>query len=128
MSNLAKYWPTIRQVAYGVLAAALALAAGAGWITQDNADQWLAQAVTLLGAIGFVVAGLFVDKTSPAQEQKIEQAVQVGVERATQVAAPAVKQAQEQIQYHVSNVEESIREAQAVRERLRAEADRYFGR
>ena len=128
MSNLAKYWPTIRQVAYGVLAAALALAAGAGWITQDNADQWLAQAVTLLGAIGFVVAGLFVDKTSPAQEQKIEHAVQVGVERATQVAAPAVKQAQEQIQYHVSNVEESIREAQAVRERLRAEADRYFGR
>lgn len=128
MSNLAKYWPTIRQVAYGLLAAALAVAAGAGWITQDNADQWLAQAVTFLGAIGFVVAGLFVDKTSPAQEQKIEQAVQVGVERAAQVAAPAVKQAQEQIQYHVSNVEESIREAQAVRERLRAEADRYFGR
>lgn len=128
MSNLAKYWPTIRQVAYGLLAAALALAAGAGWITQDNADQWLAQAVTLLGAIGFVVAGLFVDKTSPAQEQKIEQAVQVGIDRAVQVVTPTVTQAQEQVQHHVSNVEESIREAQAVRERLRAEADRYFGR
>ncbi|MGX6513243.1 hypothetical protein [Rhodococcus sp. SJ-2] len=118
MSNLAKYWPTIRQVVYGLLAAALALAAGAGWITQDDADQWLAQAVTLLGAIGFVVAGLFVDKTSPAQEQKIENAVRVGVEQAAWAASPAVD----------AVIERAGQHAQSELERVRAEAERLLGR
>ena len=125
MSGFAKYWPTIRQVVYGILAAALALAAGAGWITQDNADQWLAQAVTLLGAVGFVVAGLFVDKTSPAQEQKIEHAVQVGVERATHTPAVTVSVDRAVVQ---DAVEVAQREAQAVRDHLRAEAGRLLGR
>lgn len=87
MSNLAKYWPTIRQVAYGLLAAALAVAAAKGWITDTQSEQWLNHAVTLLGAIGFVVAGLFVDRTSPAQEAKIEQAVQAGIESTKTVGA-----------------------------------------
>lgn len=86
MSSLAKYWPTIRQVAYGLLAAALAVAAGAGWITDEQSTQWLNHAVTLLGAIGFVVAGLFVDRTSAAQESKIEEAVRSGLEQTTQTS------------------------------------------
>ena len=62
MSTLAKYWPTIRQVTYGLLAALLAIAAAAGWITDAQSEQWLQHAVTGLGAIGFIVAGLYVDR------------------------------------------------------------------
>lgn len=116
MSNLAKHWPVVRQVAYGLLAAALAVAAAAGWITQDNADQWLAHAVTALGAIGFIVAGLYVDRPSPAQEQKIEQAVEAGLRHASGPvldlithAAPAAAHAQSEL------------------ERVRAEAERLLG-
>ena len=69
MSKLAQYWPTIRQVVYGVLAAGLAVAAAAGWITSEQSDQWLAHAVTALGALGFIVAGLYVPK-APASAPK----------------------------------------------------------
>lgn len=66
MSKLAQYWPTIRQVIYGILAAGLAVAAAAGWITSEQSDQWLAHAVTALGALGFIVAGLYVPKAPDA--------------------------------------------------------------
>lgn len=128
MISIGKYWPTIRQIVYGLLAAALAVAAGAGWITQDDADLWLTQSVTVLGALGFVVAGLFVDKTSPAQEQKIEQAVQAGIDRAVQVSTPVVRQVHDQVQVHASHIEEAMREAQRIRDVVRAEADRDLGR
>ena len=63
MNIVAKHWATIRQVAYGLLAAALAVAAAKGWITDTQSEQWLNHAVTLLGALGFVVAGLYVDRS-----------------------------------------------------------------
>lgn len=71
MSKLAQYWPTIRQVIYGILAAGLAVAAAAGWITSEQSDQWLAHAVTALGALGFIVAGLYVPK-APDSAPKTE--------------------------------------------------------
>lgn len=118
MSSIAKYWPTIRQVVYGILAAGLAIAASAGWITDAQSEQWLAHLVTALGAVGFIVAGLFVDRTSPAQEQKIEHAVQVGVERAgvrvnATVSPPVVHQVREHVE--------------SAFDRILAERDRYLG-
>lgn len=74
MSKLAQYWPTIRQVIYGILAAGLAVAAAAGWITSEQSDQWLAHAVTALGALGFIVAGLYVPK-APDSAPKTEPVV-----------------------------------------------------
>lgn len=82
MNAIAKHWPTIRQVIYGILAAALAVAAGAGWITDTQSEQWLNHAVTLLGALGFIVAGLYVDRSpkviGDGTDTPVEYSVQVG--------------------------------------------------
>lgn len=91
MKNLGKNWPAIRQVAYSVLAALLALGVALNVITEDQSTQWLSIATSILGALGLLVANLFVDRTSPAQEAKIEQAVEVGLERAAQRVQPHVQ-------------------------------------
>lgn len=91
MKNVGKNWPAIRQVAYSVLAALLALGVALNVITEDQSTQWLSIVTSILGAVGLLVANLFVDRTSPAQEQKIEQAVEVGFERVAQRAQPHVQ-------------------------------------
>lgn len=97
MKNVGKNWPAIRQVAYSVLAALLALGVALNVITEDQSTQWLSIATSILGAVGLLVANLFVDRTSSAQEQKIEQAVEVGFERVAQRAQPHVQVAVDRV-------------------------------
>lgn len=93
MKKIGSNWPAIRQVVYSVLTALLGIAVAAQWISEDQSVQWLSIATQILGAVGFVVAALFVDRTSPAQEEKIERAVESGVERAVTAVQPHVEYA-----------------------------------
>lgn len=116
MSKLAQYWPTIRQVTYGILAAGLAVAAAAGWITSEQSDQWLAHAVTALGALGFIVAGLYVPK-APDSAPK------------TEPVGPSPLEIQHFPQPNIAQrFEELRRSGQASVDQARAELERRLGR
>lgn len=91
MKNIAKNYPAIRQVIYGLLVVLGAIAVGAGLITESESAEYLGYATLVLTTLGNLLASLFVDRTSPAQEAKIEQAVEVGFERVAQRAQPHVQ-------------------------------------
>lgn len=91
MKNIAKNYPAIRQVIYGILTVLGAIAVGAGLITESESAEYLGYATLVLTTLGNFLAGFFVDRTSPAQEQKIEQAVEVGFERVAQRVQPQVQ-------------------------------------
>lgn len=91
MKSIAKNYPAIRQAIYGILTILGAIAVGAGLITESESAEYLGYATLVLTTLGNFLAGFFVDRTSPAQEQKIEQAVEVGFERAAQRVQPHVQ-------------------------------------
>lgn len=62
MSVIARNWPTIRQIAYGIGAVVLGGSALAGWITADQAAAWTDQLSEILGAAALLVAGLYVKR------------------------------------------------------------------
>lgn len=97
MKNIAKNYPAIRQVIYGLLTVLGAIAVGAGLITESESAEYLGYATLVLTTLGNLLAGFFVDRTSPAQEQKIEQAVEVGLERVAQRAQPHVQTAADHV-------------------------------
>ncbi|UVT24985.1 hypothetical protein NXT08_22550 [Rhodococcus pyridinivorans] len=97
MKNIATNWPVIRQAVYGLLTLVGAIAVGAGLLTESQSAQYLGYAALALTTLGNVLAALFVERTSPAQEQKIEQAVEVGFERAAQRAQPHVQGAVDRV-------------------------------
>ncbi|WMM74254.1 hypothetical protein RCF27_08175 [Rhodococcus pyridinivorans] len=65
MSTIGKHWPAIRQIVYSVAAAALAVAAILGYLTDEQVAQWLDEIGKWLGFAGLIVAGLYVNR-SPA--------------------------------------------------------------
>ncbi|MCR8695547.1 hypothetical protein NWP13_23745 [Rhodococcus pyridinivorans] len=91
MKNVATNWAVIRQAIYSLLALLGAIAVGAGLLTESQSAQYLGYIALALTALGNVLAGLFVDRPSAAQEKKIEQAVEVGFERAAQRVQPHVQ-------------------------------------
>lgn len=63
MSTIARRWPAIRQVIYSIAAAALAVAAILGYLTDEQVAQWLDEIGKWLGFLGLIVAGLYVNRT-----------------------------------------------------------------
>ncbi|WP_052227133.1 hypothetical protein [Rhodococcus sp. Chr-9] len=123
MSSIATLWPTIRQVTYSTITALLAISVSAQWITDGQAQQWLTIGSSVLAGVGLVVSTLFVDRTSKAQEAKIENAVQVGIEHAgvrvnASVPTDALGQIPPQVRQHV----------ETAYDRVLAERDRLLGR
>lgn len=111
MKNIAKNYPAIRQTIYGILTLVGAIAVGAGLITESQSAQYLGYGALALTTLGNVLAGFFVDRTSPAQEQKIEAAVTSGIERAAQ-------QTQQSVTYNVSaTVDDLADRAELLRQR-----------
>lgn len=53
----------IRRAIYCVLALALTIAVGGGWITDTQADTWLAQADHIVGILAVVGLGVAASKT-----------------------------------------------------------------
>lgn len=121
MSKLAQYWPTIRQVIYGILAAGLAVAAAAGWITSEQSDQWLAHAVTALGALGFIVAGLYVPK-APDSAPKTEPV------EYTPTHLPGAQPDLNTWRDAVDQIRSTVGQAQTTVDQTRAELERRLGR
>lgn len=59
IQKIASVWPSLRQVIYTVLAAVLGVLTLVGWVTADQQTGILAQATTLLGAVGFIMAAFY---------------------------------------------------------------------
>lgn len=53
----------IRRIIYAVLALALTIAVGGGWITDTQADTWLAQADNIISILAAVGLGIAATKT-----------------------------------------------------------------
>ncbi|WP_395705259.1 hypothetical protein [Rhodococcus ruber] len=66
--KLAKNWPAIRQITYSLAAAALAVAAMLGYLTDSEVAAWLETLGKWLGFAGLLVAGLYVKRGAPAPE------------------------------------------------------------
>lgn len=69
--KLAKNWPAVRQIAYGLGAVVLGGSSIAGWITADEAAAWTDQIEQLLGAAALLMAGLYVDRSKPAEPETV---------------------------------------------------------
>lgn len=61
-NNFREAW-WIRRVIYAILALALTIAVGGGWITDIQADTWLAQADKIVGILAAVGLGIAATKT-----------------------------------------------------------------
>lgn len=61
-SNWQQGW-WIRRVIYAILALALTIAVGGGWISDTQADTWLAQADQVIGILAAVGLGIAATKT-----------------------------------------------------------------
>lgn len=60
MSKFAQYWPTVRQVLYGLAVVGLAVGGALGYFTEAESAVWLERVGTWLGAVGLIIAGLYV--------------------------------------------------------------------
>ncbi|MGW0043486.1 hypothetical protein [Rhodococcus sp. NPDC003348] len=116
LTFLQKYWPLCRLIGYGILAALLGAASFVGWITADQAADWLKSGATTLGMVGFIVAGLYVDTTGttklrPETLQAIEAAIAAA--QAPSAAINTAQQVGEQIgtALRIPNLGESVRAA-----------------
>lgn len=83
--TLAKNWPAIRQIAYGIGAIALGGSWLAGWITSDQLDAGLDQIEQLLGAAALLMAGLYVDRRKPSPEPAPTYELSIDTKSATAV-------------------------------------------
>lgn len=61
-SNWKESW-WIRRIIYAVLALGLTIAVGGGWITDTQADTWLAQADNIISILAAVGLGIAATKT-----------------------------------------------------------------
>lgn len=61
-NNFREAW-WIRRIIYAILALALTIAVGGGWITDIQADTWLAQADKIIGILAAVGLGIAATKT-----------------------------------------------------------------
>lgn len=68
MRTIGRHWPAIRQVIYSVAAAALAVAAILGYLTDEQVAQWLDELGKWLGFLGLIVAGLYVNRATPSPQ------------------------------------------------------------
>lgn len=67
-AKLANNWPAIRQISYSLAAAALAVAAMLGYLTDAEVALWLERFGQLLGFAWLIIAGLYVKRGAPAPE------------------------------------------------------------
>ncbi|UYP17697.1 hypothetical protein OED52_13555 [Rhodococcus sp. Z13] len=109
MKHIVTYWDAIRQALYSLFALACAVAVGAKLFTESEAAQYLSYAAMILSAIGNVLASFYVGRTSPVQEQRIEQAVQIGIEKAAQPQAGEVAPAPAAVEETAGYVDPFIR-------------------
>lgn len=68
MSKLSQNWPQVRIIIYALLAVGLAVAVVAGWVSEEQSTNLLAQAdrvLGLLGAAGLVFAASKVKTAAP---------------------------------------------------------------
>ncbi|EHK80852.1 hypothetical protein [Rhodococcus pyridinivorans] len=79
MSTIAKHWPAIRQIAYSLAAAALAVALTLGYVTEVQVAQWLETLGKWLGLVGLIIAGLYVQRPPAEPPAVTSQIVHVDV-------------------------------------------------
>lgn len=84
IQKIASVWPSLRQVIYTVLAAVLGVLTLVGWVTADQQTGILAQATTLLGAVGFIMAAFY----TPGGPKIIGDKTDVPVEYTVNTSAP----------------------------------------
>lgn len=80
----------IRKIIYCVLALGLTIAVGGGWVSDTQADSWLAQADHIVGILAAVGLGVAATKTHRGSDDPVTHADVAEAARATPAVIPRI--------------------------------------